>query len=242
MGYLNWGWRSVYLLWIIPLLSILAALFKLDSPKGATRDSETISIATKTQNKKDNVKSLLTIGFIMFLVYTAMTSVGDQMISVFLPTYLTDVRKLSVSDASLVYGFASLTGVFAAPAGGYFADKLGRKTWLLYTVAAATICLFLAFLSPTAGVFIVFYFMNSFLTYSGMAASSAIIASLTPRSRRGMGYALSFLPGSLIGSVAPALAGVIGELMGLAFIFPIGIIAYSMALLTLRFGVARDSK
>jgi MFS family permease len=130
-----------------------------------------------------------------------------------------------------------MVGVFAAPIGGYFADRVGTKRWLLYTLAGAILCLFLAYVSPSTILFVVFYFMDSFLTHSGMAASSAIIARLTPSAQRGMGYALSFLPGSIIGSVAPAFAGMLGERLGLSILFPIGIAAYLAALLVLKFGV-----
>jgi MFS family permease len=237
VGYFGWDWRMVYLFWIAPLVLILVAVLRMRTPREDTEKPKNEPVMEKPLTKSNGVRSLLTVGFVMFLVYSAVSSVGGQMISVFLPTYLRDVRMLSVFEASLVYGFISMVGVFAAPIGGYFADRVGTKRWLLYTLAGAILCLFLAYVSPSTILFVVFYFMDSFLTHSGMAASSAIIARLTPSAQRGMGYALSFLPGSIIGSVAPAFAGMLGERLGLSILFPIGIAAYLAALLVLKFGV-----
>ncbi|RLI32693.1 hypothetical protein DRO56_03130, partial [Candidatus Bathyarchaeota archaeon] len=69
------------------------------------------------------------------------------------------------------------------------------------------------------------------------AANSSIIAELTPTSRRGMGYALFFLPSSIVGSIAPMIGGFLADWMGLSSLFPLSIAIILASLLLLKFGV-----
>jgi MFS family permease len=73
-----------------------------------------------------------------------------------------------------------------------------------------------------------------------MAGRSAIMARLTPRKQRGLGYALFFLPGSIIGAVAPIVAGYLADLLGFQSIFNIAIVVNFLALGVLKFAVKVD--
>jgi MFS family permease len=71
----------------------------------------------------------------------------------------------------------------------------------------------------------------------GMASRSAVMAKLTPSGQRGLGFALFFLPGSVIGSIAPFIAGYIADLMGFQTIFNAAVIVNFLALGILRYMV-----
>ena len=73
-----------------------------------------------------------------------------------------------------------------------------------------------------------------------MAGRSAIMAKLTPRNQRGLGYALFFLPGSIIGAFAPVVAGYLAELLGFQSIFNIAVVINFLALSVLKFAVKVD--
>ena len=161
-----------------------------------------------------------------------MRSIGS-----FLSLYLTDIRLLSVSEASLILGSVSLVGVFAAPLGGVFSDKWGYKQWLLTVLSLSILCIALAFLAPTTLLFVVFYFCYRFFTFSGNPAQVSIISRLMPQSHQGLGHALSFLPGSIVGSIIPTIAGILADQMGLSALFPIGIAVMGIALALLKFVV-----
>ncbi len=128
-------------------------------------------------------------------------------------------------------------GVVAAPLGGYLADRFGNKLWLMVAVAASAVCLLIASLAPNLLLFIGFYFLSGFFGSSGMVATSSIVAKLTPSRQRGMGFALRFLPGSLIGSFAPIVGAILAGLLGLSFLFPISVAITFVGLAVLKLGV-----
>ena len=70
-----------------------------------------------------------------------------------------------------------------------------------------------------------------------MAPTSAIVARLTPPRRRGLGYALFFLPEGFVGALAPIAAAFIAEAFGLTSIFYAGIFAFLLGMLVFILGV-----
>lgn len=70
-----------------------------------------------------------------------------------------------------------------------------------------------------------------------MAANSAIMARLTPSRRRGLGYALFFLPGSIMGAVAPIGAASVAEAFSLTSIFIVALAIFALGLAVLKLGV-----
>jgi len=239
---LGLDWRFTYVFWIIPIALALLAVWRLridereDQSKTSTTET-TNSDAEATKKNVSSLRSILAGGFRVYLVFTAIRAVGGQIINVFLPLYLKDYRGLTVSEASLIYGAVSLFGSIAPPIGGFFADRLGNKSWLMATMFSSTLFLAASFVAPTTPLFLGFYFLQSFIGFLGMPANSSIIATLTPSTQRGLGYALSFLPGSVVGAITPTFSGVLAAQMGLPILFPMGIAISLVSLLMLKFKV-----
>ena len=84
------------------------------------------------------------------------------------------------------------------------------------------------------------YATSGFCNTLVMAARSSIMAKLSPRRHRGLGYALYFLPGSLMGAVAPVLAGVVASSFGFDAIFYVSIAISVLGLAILKFYVDVD--
>jgi len=128
-------------------------------------------------------------------------------------------------------------GLIAAPLGGFLAARYGEKKWLQVVLSLSYISLAVALFVPNTSLFIVLYLLNGFFNFLGMAANSSIMASLSPSRQRGLGYALFFLPGSIMGAVAPIVAAFIAEVYGLTSIFYASIVIFFIGLAVLRFGV-----
>lgn len=235
MGALAFRWQQVYLFWLVPIiLGALAVLRMKSEPADAV--TEEIPNITETENRSDPTK-LLTLSLVMFLVFVGIRSVGRSMISSFLPIYLVNVKGMTESLSSLIYGSSSLMGLVAAPLGGLVAAKFGEKRSLLTVLCLSYLSLTLAFLIPNTVIFVIFYLISCFFNFLGMAANSSIVAGLSPSSQRGLGYALFFLPGSIMGAVAPIIAAFIGEAFGLTSIFIASLAVYIVGLILLQFGV-----
>ncbi|HUV55336.1 MAG TPA: MFS transporter [Candidatus Krumholzibacteriaceae bacterium] len=232
VGVLAWQWRQVYLVLAVPMIiGIAMVLFiKEETPEEKKLNDE------KPEEEGDSQK-FLTASLVMFLVYSALRSMGGSMISSFLVLYLQDIRGMDIALASLISSATTLTGLMAAPIGGYMAARYGDKRWLQVALLAAFTLLALSFNVPGNTAFTALYVAYGFTNTLGMAPRSAIMAKLTPRRQRGLGYALFFLPGSIVGAIAPVVAGYLAGLIGFGNVFNIAIAINFTALAVLRFAV-----
>jgi MFS family permease len=227
MGLLSLDWREIYLFWFFPLLIGIILLIPL---KGEIEIEE-------EEVRIEEGRTIFTLSLLLFLSFLAMRMMGSQMVAAFLTLYLVDVRGLSQTWASLIYGFNPLVGLIAAPIGGFLAARFGEKRWLLCVLAISYTSLGLALISPHILPFALLYIAYGFFNYLGMAANSAIMARLSPRGRRGLGFGLYFLPIYIVGAIAPLLAAKLASLYGLQMIFPLALTLLALCLLILKLGV-----
>jgi MFS family permease len=144
---------------------------------------------------------------------------------------------MNIAIASFISSTTTLTGLLAAPLGGYIASRLGDMKWLQVSLLVSFSFLALAFNLPSNIAFTSFYVAYGFFGTLGMAPRNSIIAKLTPRKQRGLGFALLFLPGSIMGAIAPVMAAYIAENIGLGNIFNLALLINFMSLIILKFAV-----
>jgi len=233
MGFFTFGWRNVYLFWVFPMiLGLVTVLFIRAEPM------EDVAI-TPTSEFKSNPEeeTMFNMSFIFFLFSLAMRTMGSQMFSSFLAVFLVDQKGLSQNLVSLILGSSLLVGPIAAPVGGFLATRFGEKRWLLTVLALAYVSLGFAITLPGVSSFVIFYVIYGFFFFLGMAPNSAIAAHLSPSRRRGLGYAFFFLPGSIMGAIAPIIAAQIAEVFGLTSTFFVSLAVLATGLAILKFGV-----
>jgi MFS family permease len=232
MGVFAFGWRQVYLFWTLPLLlGVVAVLFL----KGAPKDD--VGVVAVEGESPPTFASLLTTSMVMFLIYIAVRSMATAMSQSFMALYLVDDRGFSETITSALIGLNTLVGIAGAAMGGFFAVRYGEKRWLLVILSVSYVFYSLAILIPNNAAFVIFYLIYGFLTFLGMAATAAIMAKLSPGKQRGLAFALFFLPGSIMGAVAPLAAASIGDVFGLAVIFYAVIVLFFLSLAVLQLGV-----
>lgn len=232
MGVLGLGWRQVYLFWFIPFLLGMLSLFWLKAAP-----EEDVPADRPGQETNPSETSLLSASLVMFLIFIGVRVIASGMSQSFMALYLVDERGISASMASFYIGLNILVGGIAAPLGGFMAVRYGEKKWLMIVLTLSYICFGLAMVVPDNAAFVVFYLAYGFLSFLGMAATSAIMAKLSPGKVRGLAYALFFLPGSMMGVVAPIMATYIGDLYGLGAILNVSAVIFFLSLAVLRFGV-----
>ncbi len=234
IGSLAFNWRQVYLFWVAPLiLGSVAVQFIKYIP------SEDVSTKSKEENKGQTTK-LLTKGMLMFLAFVAVRSMGMSMNSAFMNVWLADSKGWDLAFRGIITASNTLMGLVAAPVGGILAARYGEKRWTVWTLIAAYICYALAYLLPWNATFIVFYIGYGLFFFMGMASNSAIMAKLSPSGQRGLGFALYFLPGSVMGAIAPMIAAFIADTFGVYNVFMACIGVYFLAVAVLQFGVKVD--
>lgn len=235
MGLFAFGWRQVYLFWFVPLLLGLVAVFMIKSEPVDDVEDDVEALEPQSQANK-----LLTTSLVLFLVFNGIRMVGGGMTSSFMSVYLVGTRGWGQTFTSLIIGSGSLVGIIGAPLGGFLTVRYGEKRWILIVLALSYISFGLAFVVPGTVPFVLLYLAYGFFGFLSMAANSALIARLSPSRQRGLGYALYFLPGSIMGAVAPMIAAYIAEVFGLYTIFLASLAVYAVGLLVLQFGVRVD--
>jgi len=234
LGLLGLSWRHVYFFWAIPIG--LGALLILRLPEDRPIDTNDVD-GPASELEPDEPVSLITRGLMIFLLFTAVRTIAGQMISTFMPLYIVDVKGFAVEQVGAVVSSSSLTGLLAAPLGGFLAARFGSKRWLSVSIVMSLTMLSVLTVVPGGITFVIVYMIYGFVGTLGMAARSALIANLTPSSRRGVGYALLFLPGSIMGAIAPIVAANLIDLFGMARLFPVSIVVSIIGLVILVVGV-----
>jgi MFS family permease len=232
IGLLGMEWRQVYLLLGAPLLLGIVMLFFLKD--GGAAQSKEVGLE-KGAVDAPSIKSILSKSMVMFLSYSALRMMGGSMISNFIVLYLQDVRHLDLALASLIASGTMLFGFVAAPIGGFIAARFGEKKWILGTFSLGCILLAFSLFVPNAMTFAILYIGYGFCNTLGMAGRSSIMAILSPKGQRGLGYALFFLPGSIMGAIAPVIAGFVAQNYGFTTVFYLSLGIFALAIGVLRF-------
>lgn len=233
LGYLGLTWRNVYLFWAIPIILGTFLVLRVDFSEIEEEEPQ----RGGEGGGSGDATSLITPALLTFLVYTAMRTMAAQMISPFMPIFMVDEKGFTVDQMGFIYGSLSISGLISAPLGGVFASRFGSKRWLATTIFLNTVLLGVVAVAPGGWPFVVAYMVYGFSGTLGMAARSDIIARLTPRSQRGLGYSLLFLPGSVMGAISPLFSAKLIEALGFSQLFPIAIGVSVVSLLILVLGI-----
>lgn len=234
IGLFAFTWRQVYLFWIIPLfVGLIAVLFVRQEP----HDDVPIRQEDKGAPAVDPDASLMTKGMLLFLIYISVRVIATSMSGSFMALYLVGDRGFSQAQASLYIGSSTFMGLLAAPIGGFLAARVGEKRLLQWVLALAYAFFGIAILIPNNSLFVLFFLGYGFFSFMGMAANSAIMAKLSPGKKRGMAYALFFLPTSIMGAVGPILAATIATLLSVSGILYVSLVVFLFSLLVLKIGV-----
>lgn len=225
------GWRSVYLLWSIPILMWCLPILK--SEVGKPERSPDKDRGEKTFFR--DLKSVLTFSFALFLLIVALRNFGASVISTFMTTYLVELRNFSQEDASMIFALGPLTGILSSLVSGYLCSKLGDTETLLLMVVGSILSLFPLALTRGLVLLMLCYFVYSFFNNGVWSPIGSLVAALTPSSKRGLGYSSYFLIGGVASTIQPTITAIIIGYTSLNVIFPIaiGILTACAALLTL---------
>jgi MFS family permease len=235
MGYFAFQWRQVYLFWFIPLLIGTFLILRLNSePMEAPKPK------VKDDTPPGETKTVMSKSMLFFFIFNAVKTLGTVMVSGFLSIYLVQSQGWSVGDAALVISASSMMGIIAAPLGGYFADKVGEKKWTVLTTSACAVSFGVAFLIPGGIAFTAFYMGYGFFNLLSMASNSSLTAKLSPPRQRGLGFALYFLPGSIMGVLAPMVSAYIASTYGLLPVFFVATAVLLISVPVLQLGVNTD--
>lgn len=230
---LGLAWRQTYQFWVIPIVLGLVLLYLVKTDPRAERNAVPDEGA---EIDPDEPTSLLTQEFLLYITSRGVRMFGSWMVSPFLSIYLTEARGWSVVQVGLMLGVSGVLGLVASPLGGFLASRLGEKRWVILSLGIATTFFLAAFFVPGVYPFMAMYLFYRLFGIMAMPGQASITARLSPPSQIGMGYALTFMPSSVTGVVAPMVGAWIADYYGYLPIFIVA--AGIMYLAVILFGLA----
>jgi MFS family permease len=235
MGVFAFQWRHVYGFWVVPILLGLVAIFFLKPP------AEILNRKIKQDlDESESVKTLLNSNMIVFLLSSTVRRFGGGLTTGFLTIWLAESQGWTISQIGTMFGVSSLMGIVASPLGGELTSRSGEKTWLVGTLFASYTCFVLAIFLKGFWPFMFFYLAQRFFGILGMPANMTMTARLSPLKQRGVGFALSSIPESVISPLASIIAAYIADYHGLYPIFIVTAVIYYLGLGILQAGVKMD--
>ena len=219
----RFGWRFSYMIWSIPVLFSTLLLLNVPSVKSTTSGETVAEEEEITKESKDSRSEMIKRGFFLLLLAMGINSVGQQALSAYMTTYLVSVRRLSESEASLLYGFSPFIGILGSLIGGYLGDRLGNKRWMTAAYIGRIFVYIGIWLGPLWALVIV-YLTGGFFGGSTMGPLTSLVARFSPRRRRGLAYTIFMLLLNLMGSISPLIAAKLIEFYNIDGLFPFAIL------------------
>jgi MFS family permease len=203
------AWRMMFWIGILPALLVLFIRRRVPEPEVFSRH------AANRDAERENFLTIFSPALLRTTVLASLMVVGAQggyyAITTWLPTYLKNVRGLSVLGTG-IYLSVIILGSFAGYlVSAYLADAIGRKrTLTLYAVASLAAVLAFTLLPISNRAMLVVGFPLGFFASGTFSPIGAFLTELFPTSVRASGQGFSYNAGRAVGALFPALVGVIG--------------------------------
>ncbi len=212
---LGFLWRQVYQFWVIPIiLGIVFLLMVKTDPRGEHNGNNHTE-----ETDPDEPTSLLTRDFLLYIASRGVRMFGMGMFAPFLSIYLSEARGWSTVQIGFMLGISGILGLVGAPTGGYLATRFGEKRWVIASMLVSSTFFIAAFYVPGIYPFMAMYLVYRLFGIMAMPGQAAITAKLSPPSQMGMGFALTFMPSSITGVLAPIVGAWIADYYGYLPIF-----------------------
>jgi putative MFS transporter len=219
------GWRSMYLVGIVPLLVVF---FIRTSVKETKRFSLMKAAAGKAPSFTEILAKayrgkLLLVALLWFCMY-----LGYQSVYTFYVKFAMDERGLSPGQVSLIAAIAFTIGLAGFIVAGRLMDGWGRRPTAISFFSAGGICTALAFQAPAAllgpALVVLIFFMTSYLTICGTYTAelfpTRLRASAAAWTNNTLGRLGMVLSPTMVGLLSIPLGG-IGPAVSVMGLFPI---------------------
>jgi MFS family permease len=169
----------------------------------------------------------------------ALLSVGviGAGLAVWLPSYLEQVRHLTVEGLSAYMGIQVIGGFVGCVSAGYVLDALGRRRGMALFALGSALSAWAYVVLPPGAAWLVFAigFPLGFFGSGIFSGLAVYLAELYPTQLRGAGQGFGYNIGRGIGAVGPAAIGVAAARVGLSDALALAATSYGLCLVALLF-------
>lgn len=147
--------------------------------------------------------------FWIYNIIVFIDRLGGFMLYPFFALYLTQKYDIGMATVGLMFAVFSITGMVGSALGGAIADRMGRKTVIIFSLVLSSLSALGMGLAPTIGIFIAIVVVVGTLSSIGHPAHEAVVADLLPPEKRAEGYGIIRVVFNLAVIIAPPIAGLL---------------------------------
>ncbi|MEH2486639.1 MFS transporter [Bradyrhizobium sp. AZCC 2230] len=224
------AWRILFAIGLLPALLIIYIRRGLKEPvRAVAADAKAPFFATLSGIfQRDVLRSTMVGG-----LFGIGAHGGYAALTTFLPTYLREVRHLSVLGSSFYLAVIIVAFFCGCVASGIISDRIGRRANVaLFASACIATVLIYIFAPLTDGEMLVLGFPLGFFSAGIPASMAALFSELYPAGVRGTGVGFCYNFGRVVSAAFPFLVGFLSDHIGLGPAIGIdAAFAYSLVLI-----------
>lgn len=210
------AWRALFLVGIAPALLVFFVRRYVKEPAVYLEARSNLA----SQGDRPSALEIFRPPLLRVTVLGGLMGTGAQggyyAVTTWLPTFLRTERKLSVLD-SAGYLAVSIVGAFCGYlAGGYLADKIGRRlTFLVFAIGAGVVAVTYTMVPFGDRAMLVLGFPLGFFASGVFSAMGPFFTEHFPTRVRGVGQGFAYNLGRATGAMFPTLVGLLSAQMPL---------------------------
>lgn len=207
------AWRILFAIGLLPALLIIFIRRGLkEPPRAVARDAETPFLATLSGIfHRDVLRATLVGG-----LFGIGAHGGYAALTTFLPTFLREVRHLSVLGSSGYLAVIIVAFFCGCVASGIISDRVGRRANVAFFAGACIATVLVYIFAPlTDGEMLVLGFPLGFFSAGIPASMAALFSELYPAGVRGTGVGFCYNFGRVVSAAFPFLVGFLSDHIGL---------------------------
>ena len=223
------GWRLLFAAGILPALLVLFLRRGMPEPLRSREQAaaEPFLATLAAVFRPEVLRSTLVGG-----LFGVGAHGGYAALTTFLPTFLREVRHLSILGSSAYLAVIIAAFFCGCVASGIVSDGLGRRAnAALFAIACIATVLVYIFAPLTNGQMLLLGFPLGFFAAGIPASMAALFSELYPAGMRGTGVGFCYNFGRVVSAAFPFLVGALGDVFGLGIAIGIAAtFAYALVL------------
>ncbi len=151
------------------------------------------------------------VTFWVLVAATFIDRLGGTVIFPFFALYITQRFNVGMTQAGVLFGIFSISGLVGSMVGGALTDKLGRRGMVLFGLVFSALSSVSMGLVDQLTVFYLLAVVVGLLSNVAGPARQAVVADLLPEEKRAEGFGVLRVVGNLAWMVGPTVGGLLAS-------------------------------
>jgi len=222
------GWRNLVLIFGLPGILYAPFMFVLSKEQGGMSTQKGVEGEDPFPTFWKTLKSP---PILLSMIINFTTSLASWSLLTFLPAYFVLVRKLSISETSILLFIYWVVQVFSSPIAGYVTARIGSKLPTLVSLLATCIAVYTIPLVPIGMPMIVALIIWGLLGNVSFTAFNVFLTEKVPTRLHGTFFGVFNFMGFFAATIGPIVFGNITDTFGFDMFFTVSLAFYIISAL-----------